>query len=91
MDEHGGVIFRASTVAGPFGADGARPMEEVDANIRLAAAAKELLAALVMARRFIVNGVEFGFIRMPDMQEDTAHKTLPAIDAAIAAATGEAP
>jgi hypothetical protein len=42
----------------------------------------EMLAALKKAREFIVNGVEFGYIRLPD-RGDTALDTLPAIEAAI--------
>lgn len=47
---------------------------------------REALAALKAARQFIVNGIEFGYIRMPDADTpDTAHDTLPTIEAAIAA------
>ena len=43
------------------------------------------LAALRAARHFIVNGVEQGFIRMPDADTpDSAHDTLPMIEWAIA-------
>ena len=50
----------------------------------------DMLAALRAARGFIVNGVELGFIRMPDADTpDTAHNTLPMIEAAIARATSE--
>lgn len=43
------------------------------------------LAALRAARHFIVNGVELGFIRMPDADTpDPAHDTLPMIEWAIA-------
>jgi hypothetical protein len=49
----------------------------------------DLLAALKKAEQFIVNGVELGFIRMPDLgTPDPAHDTLPAIRAAISKATG---
>lgn len=42
--------------------------------------------ALEAARRFIRNGVEFGYIRMPDADTpDPAHRTLPAIESALAA------
>jgi len=38
-----------------------------------------LEAALRKAEQFIVNGVEFGYIRMPDADTpDPAHETLPA-------------
>lgn len=39
--------------------------------------------ALKAAREFIRNGVEFGYIHMPD-RGDPAHKTLPLIEAALA-------
>lgn len=40
--------------------------------------------ALLMARQFIENGIEFGYITMPDDDcPDTAHDTLPAIIAAL--------
>lgn len=43
------------------------------------------LAALKAARQFIVNGVELGFIRMPDADTpDPAHDTLLIIERAIA-------
>lgn len=45
-----------------------------------------LVEALEHARMFIRNGVELGFIRMPDADTpDPAHDTLPKIDAALAA------
>lgn len=48
-------------------------------------AANSTLAALKAARQFIVNGVELGFIRMPDAETpDPAHETLPMIERAIA-------
>jgi hypothetical protein len=40
--------------------------------------------ALRAARQFIINGVEFGYIKMPSDFSDTAHDVLPAIDKAIA-------
>ena len=50
----------------------------------------EILAALEDARQFIVNGVELGYIRMPDPETpDSAHQTLPNIEAAIAKALGK--
>lgn len=49
-----------------------------------------LLEALEKAKQFIENGIEFGYIKMPDSETpDSAHKTLPIINAAIAAARGE--
>lgn len=45
-----------------------------------------LVEALEQARLFIRNGVELGYIRMPDADTpDPAHDTLPMIDAALAA------
>lgn len=44
----------------------------------------EALAVLVRARSFIRNGIELGFIRMPDRDcPDPAHEMLPMIDAAL--------
>jgi hypothetical protein len=44
----------------------------------------KMLAALNAAKQFIENGVEMGFIRMPDKRTpDSAHDTLPAIEDAI--------
>lgn len=44
------------------------------------------LDALEAARRFIRNGIEFGYIRMPDADKpDPAHRTPGMIDAAIRA------
>lgn len=55
----------------------------------LVGAAPNMLAALKGAERFITNGVELGFIRMPDPgTPDSAHDTLPTIRAAIAKAEG---
>lgn len=49
----------------------------------------ELLAALKEARMFIRNGIELGFIAMPDADTpDPAHDTLPNIEAAIARVEG---
>lgn len=66
--------------------------ENREADARLIAAAPEMLAALEKARQFIVNGVELGFIRMPDdSTPDPAHETLPAIEAALSLAQGKKP
>ena len=63
--------------------------DEAEAVARMMAAAPEMLAALLDAAQFIINGVELGFIRMPDVDTpDPAHRTLPRIRAAIAKATG---
>ena len=59
------------------------------ADAQMLAAAPEMYEALKRAEQFITNGIEFGAIRMPDESTpDPAHKTLPAIRAAIAAAEG---
>jgi len=84
-------------IYGPGGLGGGKHLARVSnsagvdvmANARLIAAAPNMLAALKAAKQFIENGVELGFIRMPDRSTpDPAHNTLPAIKAAIAAATG---
>jgi hypothetical protein len=61
--------------------------KESEANANLIAAAPELLEALKKAKEFISNGIEFGFIRMPD-EGDSAHETLPIILRAIKKAEG---
>jgi hypothetical protein len=49
-------------------------------------AVRKALQALEAAQRFIRNGVEFGYIRMPDADTpDPAHRTPGLIDAAIRA------
>ena len=54
---------------------------------RLYAVNAELLEALKHADQFITNGIELGFIRMPDADTpDTAHKTPAIVRAAIARA-----
>ena len=66
--------------------------ETVLANARLnaspaaPAADAGLVEALEHARLFIVNGIDLGFIQMPEAgTPDPAHETLPMIDAALAA------
>jgi len=50
-------------------------------------AVPDLLDALEMARQFVRNGIEYGYIVMPDNDtSDPAHKTLPVIEVAIAKA-----
>ena len=57
---------------------------------RLRSAAPALLEALEKAKEFIENGIELGYIKMPDEDTpDSAHKKLPIINAAIEAARGE--
>lgn len=64
--------------------------EQQMANSHLIAAAPDMYAALKMAEEFIVNGVEGGYIRLPDADcHDPAHGTLPAIFLALAKARGE--
>ena len=64
--------------------------EQQIANSHLIAAAPDMYAALKMAEEFIVNGVECGYIRLPDADcHDPAHGTLPAISLALAKARGE--
>ncbi len=43
----------------------------------------DLVKALRAARQFIGNGIEFGYIRLPD-KPDPALDTLPMIEAALA-------
>ena len=48
------------------------------------------LAALQSAQRFIRNGIEFGYVRMPDADTpDPAHRTPDLIDAAIRALSAQ--
>lgn len=42
-----------------------------------------VLHALIAAKQFIENGIEFGYIRMPTVNHDPANYTLPTIQAAI--------
>jgi hypothetical protein len=60
---------------------------ETAEDARLASAAPEMFDALRLARMFIINGIELGFIRMPDKStHDPVHDTLPSIEAALAKA-----
>ena len=62
--------------------------EIANANAQLIAAAPQMLEALEMAKLFIENGIEMGYISEP--QPGTPESaTLSAIRAAIAAAKGE--
>jgi hypothetical protein len=59
-------------------------------NARLIAAAPDLLEALKKANQFITNGIELGYIQMPDPETpDSAHDTPGIIRDAIAKAKGE--
>ena len=60
---------------------------EAEANASLIAAAPEMLRALEAAREFISNGVEFGYIWMPE-DGDPALETSGIIEAAIRKARG---
>lgn len=61
-----------------------RLVAEVKRGNGLRAMAAQMHDALRKAEQFIVNGVELGFIRMPDPgTPDPAHDTLPAIRAAL--------
>lgn len=76
-DRRGGLMHKAETLD-----LAAHP------DARLIAAAPALLAACRAADQFIRNGIEFGYIRMPDPDTpDAAHETPEIIRAAIAAAT----
>jgi hypothetical protein len=55
---------------------------------RLQASHEAMKEALRAAEQFIVNGVEFGFIRLPD-KDDPALETLPKIRAALKEAEEE--
>lgn len=56
--------------------------------VQIPDAAVQALEALKKAEIFIENGVEYGFIRLPE-KPDPALDTLPKIKAAIAALTNE--
>ena len=58
-----------------------------EARLRLRDAAPDMYEALKASRQFIRNGIEYGYILMPDRDTpDSAHDTLPMIDAALAKA-----
>jgi hypothetical protein len=89
-----GRVFVASVARGAHRADplldgGAdRFGFDSEADVRLIAAAPDLLEALELARQFLSNGIELGYIRLPD-EGDPARETLKVIEAAIAKAKGE--
>mgnify|MGYP000990437160 CR=1 FL=1 len=64
--------------------------EEWKANAHLIAAAPELLDALDEAQQFILNGIQYGYINMPDKDcGDSALETPAKIEAAIKKARGQ--
>jgi hypothetical protein len=44
---------------------------------------EKMQRALELAHQFISNGIELGYIKMPAMPHDPAHRTLPLIEAAL--------
>jgi hypothetical protein len=62
----------------------------VEGNGFLFRASPDLLEACESAIRFIQNGIELGYILMPEPDaDDPAHDTLPKLVAAVARAKGE--
>lgn len=60
------------------------------ADMRAEMADGDLVKALRAARQFISNGIELGYIKMPDpTTPDSAHDTLPMIETALAWASSE--
>ena len=57
--------------------------------IRAVNSHNELVEALIAAKQFIENGIELGYIAMPDIRTDNAHNALPTIRKALAKAKGE--
>lgn len=58
--------------------------QEYDSRVALERRVERKDIALRAARQIIANGIEFGFIRMPETLTDPAHAVLPTIDAALA-------
>jgi hypothetical protein len=83
--EHPEVGF-VSHAAVRSGCGEADELGDMEANAALIVKAvnglEKMREALEAAEQFIVNGVEFGFIRMPD-KDDSALDTLPKIRAAL--------
>lgn len=77
----GGHLADISPVYGVAG------VEQAKANARLMAAAPDMLEALECAEKFISNGIEFGYITLPD-KGDPALETLPLIRDVIARTKG---
>jgi hypothetical protein len=61
-------------------------LRAVASRTPLELAAGDLLDACNSAKRFIRNGIGFGYIKMPDEKTDPAYETLPQIETAIAKA-----
>lgn len=60
--------------------EGHDDLADFDRKKALSEAAPEMAEALQKAKQFIENGIEMGFIRMPDPETpDSAHDTLPLI------------
>jgi hypothetical protein len=78
-------VWRGTEGGGHTGLPGS--IEVGEHNARLIAAAPDLYAALLKAREFIVNGVEYGYIHLPD-RGDSALDTLPLIESALAKVDG---
>ena len=96
-----GVRCSAAFVSGPFCVEDST---ETEVNLRnrlatleatvatLAAMVDVLVEALKAADQFITNGIELGYIRMPEADcPDTAHETPGKIRAAIALAKDPTP
>lgn len=59
-------------------------------DFRAIAEVPAMVKALRVARQFITNGIEFGYIQMPDAATpDSAHDTLPMIEAVLRTIDGE--
>jgi len=58
-------------------------------NAHKIAAAPDMFRALELAQDFITNGVEFGYITLPETETDPTHYVLPTIQAALAKARGK--
>lgn len=91
---HTGRVYLTVTAAEAFVGNSKKHRVYVDSACRnhelkeirrlLAGPIAECIAALQQARQFITNGIEFGYIRMPDADTpDPAHATPGAIQAAL--------
>lgn len=74
----------SNRVLAKFDGDGDGFDSQDEANARLISSSPDLAEALIAAREFIRNGIDLGYIRMPDADtEDPAHETAAKIDAAL--------